>query len=56
MVSTTILKDPMDPRWADDPQVKLFKEKAVRCTTRVVDLADPNIALGWTVAAVAYQT
>jgi branched-chain amino acid transport system substrate-binding protein len=55
MVSTTILKDPTNPQWADDPQMKLYKEKAAQHSPGV-DVDDPNVALGWTVAAVAYQT
>jgi branched-chain amino acid transport system substrate-binding protein len=55
MVSSTILKDPTNPQWADDPQMKLYEKKAAQYNPGV-DVDDPSVALGWTVAAVAYQT
>jgi branched-chain amino acid transport system substrate-binding protein len=55
MVSTTILKDPTLPQWANDRQVKLYKEKAAKYNPGI-DVDDPITALGWTAAAAAYQT
>ncbi|MGI5269463.1 ABC transporter substrate-binding protein [Nonomuraea sp. CA-218870] len=50
VVSSSYYKDPNDPRWADDAEMKLYKEKMAQYAPG----ADPNIpylTFGWAVAS-----
>ena len=50
VVSSAYYKDPNDPTWADDPEMRLYKEKMKQYAPD----ADPNVpyhTFGWAVAA-----
>ncbi|TNY36883.1 ABC transporter substrate-binding protein [Thermomonospora catenispora] len=50
VVSATYYKDPNDPQWADDPEMKLYREKMAKYAPG----ADPNVpyhAFGWAAAS-----
>ncbi|MFG1697884.1 ABC transporter substrate-binding protein [Nonomuraea sp. NPDC049309] len=50
VVSSAYYKDPNDPTWADDPEMRLYKEKMEQYAPD----ADPNVpyhTFGWAVAA-----
>ncbi|TDC59000.1 branched-chain amino acid ABC transporter substrate-binding protein [Actinomadura sp. GC306] len=55
VVSATYYKDPNDPQWADDAEMKLYKEKMKQYAPG----NDPNVpyhAFGWAVATAFHKT
>ncbi|MGA5041966.1 ABC transporter substrate-binding protein [Streptomyces capoamus] len=54
VVSATYFKDPADPQWADDPEVKTYK-KALHAYAPDADPADQFNAYGWAVASSLHQ-
>ncbi|MQA96464.1 MAG: ABC transporter substrate-binding protein [Streptosporangiales bacterium] len=48
-LSSTYYKDPVDPQWADDPEMKLYKEKLAKYAPQA-DPEDQYHAFGWAVA------
>lgn len=55
VVSSTYYKDPVDPQWEDDAEMKLYKEKMKQYAPG----ADPSIAyhaFGWAVASSFHKT
>ncbi|MBB4772484.1 ABC transporter substrate-binding protein [Actinomadura livida] len=55
VVSSTYYKDPNDPQWADDAEMKLYRDKMKQYSPG----ADPNVpyhAFGWAVATSFHKT
>ncbi|WP_243716642.1 ABC transporter substrate-binding protein [Actinomadura sp. KC345] len=55
VVSSTYYKDPNDPQWADDAEMKLYKEKMKKYAPGA-DPAVPYHAFGWAVASSFHKT
>ncbi|MEL7206662.1 MAG: ABC transporter substrate-binding protein [Actinomycetota bacterium] len=55
IISTTNLKDPRDPQWADDEAMQLFLEKGAEYGDDI-DLENSITAYGWTWGAVLAET
>ncbi|MGH8869632.1 MAG: ABC transporter substrate-binding protein [Actinomycetes bacterium] len=49
IVSATFYKDPSDPQWADDPAMKVYKEKMAKYAPKA-DSNIPYFAFGWSAA------
>ena len=55
VVSSTYYKDPNDPQWADDAEMKLYREKMKKYAPSA-DPAVPYHAFGWAVASSFHKT
>jgi branched-chain amino acid transport system substrate-binding protein len=55
IISTTNIKDPRDPQWADDPAMQLFLEKGAEYGDEI-DLQNTITAYGWTWGEVLART
>ncbi|MGP4026018.1 ABC transporter substrate-binding protein [Actinomadura sp. 3N407] len=55
VVSSTYYKDPIDPQWADDAEMKLYKAKMKQYEPNA-DPAVPYHAFGWAVASSFHKT
>lgn len=55
VVSANYYKDPIDPQWNDDAEMKLYKEKMQKYAPGL-DVSVPYFAFGWAVASSFHKT
>lgn len=56
VLSATFVKDPGDPRWANDEAMKKYKDVASARGVSDDDIDDPAVAYGWTMGDLLVQT
>ena len=51
IISTSYLKDPLDPQWDEDEAMQLYKEKVAEYGPDGTDVTDTLVGYGWTMGA-----